>query len=97
MGTYQYGFVTRLPQTQGGSDTIWVIVDRLTKTVHFLPMTIKASMEKLVQLYIDNVVSLHGVPVSIICDRDPRFTSRFWTAFQQAMSIEIQISTMFHP
>jgi len=71
-------FVTHLPRTFRGHDTIWVIVDRLTKSAHFLAMNLRMSMAKLTQLYIKEIVRLHGVPLSIVSDRDPRFTSRFW-------------------
>ena len=64
-------------------DAIWVIVDRLTKTAHFLPIDIRYSLEKLTQLYIKEVVRLHGIPSSIISDRDPRFTSRFWRSLNE--------------
>jgi len=68
-------FVTHLPRTFRGHDTIWVIVDRLTKSAHFLAMNLRMSMVKLAQLYIKEIVRLHGVPSSIVSDRDPRFTS----------------------
>ena len=68
-------FVVGLPRTQAGFDAIWVIVDRLTKSAHFLPIRNKFSLDRLVELYISEIVRLHGVPVSIISDRDPRFTS----------------------
>ncbi|XP_071920667.1 uncharacterized protein [Coffea arabica] len=71
-------FVSGLPRTQKGHDAVWVIVDRLTKSAHFLPVNMKYSMEKLAQLYMDEIVRLHGIPVSIVSDRDPRFVSRFW-------------------
>ena len=70
-------FVTSLPRTQRQHDVIWVIVDRLTKSAHFLPVNVEDSLEKFAQLYVDEIVRLHGVPASIISDRDPRFTSRF--------------------
>ena len=70
--------MTGLPQTQRQHDAIWVIVDRLTKSAHFLQVNVEDSLEKLAQLYVDKIVRLHGVPVSIVSDRDPRFTSRFW-------------------
>ncbi|GJS04514.1 putative reverse transcriptase domain-containing protein [Tanacetum coccineum] len=79
-------FVTKLPRTQSGNDTIWVIVDRLTKSAHFLPMRETDPMDKLAKLYLKEVVTRHGIPVSIICDRDPRFTSNFWRSFQKAMA-----------
>ena len=70
--------VTGLPLTQRQHDAIWVIVDRLMKSAHFLPINVEDSLEKLAQLYVDEIVRLHRVPVSIVSDRDPRFTSRFW-------------------
>ena len=70
-------FVVGLPRTQQGHDAIWVIVDRLTKSAHFLPMKVSYSLDKLTEIYIREVVRLHGVPFSIVSDRDPRFTSRF--------------------
>ncbi|GKA57037.1 putative reverse transcriptase domain-containing protein [Tanacetum coccineum] len=74
-------FVTKLPRTPSGYDTIWVIVDRLTKSAHFLPMRENDPMDKLARLYLKEVVTRHGIPVSIICDRDGRFTSNFWRSF----------------
>ena len=71
-------FVSGLPKTVKGNDSIWVIVDRLTKSAHFLPMKINHSMQKLAEMYIEEIVRLHGIPSSIVSDRDPRFTSRFW-------------------
>ena len=73
-------FVTSLPPTQRQHDAIWVIVDRLTKSS--LPVNVEDSLEKFAQLYVDEIVRLHGVPVSIVLDRDPRFTSRFWPSLQ---------------
>ena len=69
-------FISGLPRSRKGHDAIWVIVDRLTKSSLFLPMKMGVSVEKLAQLYIKEVVRLHGVPVSIVSDRDPRFISR---------------------
>ena len=71
-------FVSSLPRTARGYDAIWVIVDRLTKSAHFLPIHTTYSMEKLAKLYVDEILKLHGVPVSIVSDRDTRFTSKFW-------------------
>ena len=70
-------FVTGLPRTRRQHDAVWVIVDRLTKSAHFIPIRITYSLEELVQKYMEEVVRLHGVPVSIVSDRDPRFASRF--------------------
>ncbi|GKF45805.1 putative reverse transcriptase domain-containing protein, partial [Tanacetum coccineum] len=71
-------FVTKLPKTSSGHDTIWVIVDRLIKLAHFIPTKATDSMETLTRLYIKEIVSRHGVPKSIILDHDSHFTSRFW-------------------
>ncbi|GKE30483.1 putative reverse transcriptase domain-containing protein, partial [Tanacetum coccineum] len=70
-------FIMKLPRTKSGHDTIWVVVDRLTKSAHFQAIYKDYSMEKLARLYIDEIVARHGVPASIISDRDRRFTSRF--------------------
>ncbi|KAF5798016.1 putative nucleotidyltransferase, Ribonuclease H [Helianthus annuus] len=90
-------FVTKLPKTRKGNDTIWVIVDRLTKSAHFLPMKETFSMEQLAKLYVNKIVSLHGIPLSIVSDRDSRFTSHFWSSFQRAMGTRLNLSTAYHP
>ena len=90
-------FVTGLPRTQRQHDAIWVIVDRLTKSAHFLPVNVEDSLEKLAQLYVDEIVRLHGVPVSIVSNRDPRFTSRFWPSLQTSLGTLLYFSTAFHP
>ena len=90
-------FVSGLPQTQRRHDAVWVIVDRLTKTTHFLPVRMTYSLQRLAQLYVVEIVRLHGVPVSIVSDRDPRFTSRFWESLQAALGTELRFSTAFHP
>ena len=71
-------FVSGLPLTQKKHDSVWVIIDRLTKSGHFIPVMIDYSMDRLFELYVDEIVRLHGVPLSIVSDRDPRFMSRFW-------------------
>ncbi|GJZ14317.1 putative reverse transcriptase domain-containing protein [Tanacetum coccineum] len=90
-------FVTKLPRTSSGLDTIWVIVDRLTKSAHFLPMREDYKMERLARLYLNEIVARHGVPISIISDRDSRFTSRFWQSLQEALGTRLDISTAYHP
>ncbi|GJW04670.1 putative reverse transcriptase domain-containing protein [Tanacetum coccineum] len=90
-------FVTKLPRTPSGYETIWVIVDRLTKSAHFLPMSENDSMDKLARLYLKEVVTRHEIPVSIICDRDGRFTSNFWRAYQKALGTRLDMSTAYHP
>ena len=78
-------FVVGLPLTRRRHDSVWVIVDQLTKSAHFLPVRTDYSLDKLAELYIKEIVRLHGIPVSIISDRDPRFTSRFWGKLQEAL------------
>ncbi|GJS63169.1 putative reverse transcriptase domain-containing protein [Tanacetum coccineum] len=90
-------FVTKLPKMQSGNDTTWVIVDRLTKCAYFLPMKETDPMDKLARLYLKEVVTRHEIPVSIICDRDPRFTSNFWKSFQKSMGTQLDMSTAYHP
>jgi len=90
-------FVTRLPKGKKGNDAIWVVVDQLTKSALFLPMKMTDLVDKLAKLYVNEVIRLHGVPVSIISDRDPRFTSRLWHSSQRAMGTKLNLSTTFHP
>ncbi|GJW30693.1 putative reverse transcriptase domain-containing protein [Tanacetum coccineum] len=90
-------FVSGLPRTPSGYDSIWVIVDRLTKSAHFLPMKKTDGIEKLAQLYLKEIVCRHGVPVSVISDRDSLFTSRFWVSLQKALGTQLDLSTAYHP
>nr|GEZ81988.1 putative reverse transcriptase domain-containing protein [Tanacetum cinerariifolium] len=90
-------FVSGLPRTPSRYDTIWVSVDRLTKSAHFLPMKKIDCMEKLTQLYLKEIVCRHGVPVLIISDRDSHFTSRFWRSLQEALGTNLDMSTAYHP
>ena len=90
-------FITKLPRTTRGADTIWVIVDRLTKSAHFIAIKESSSAEKLAEIFVRQIVSLHGIPVSIISDRDTRFTSRFWQKFQEELGTRLHFSTAFHP
>ncbi|XP_027171567.1 uncharacterized protein LOC113771150 [Coffea eugenioides] len=90
-------FLTGLPKSQKGFDAIWVIVDRLTKSAHFLPVSMSFSLEKLVKLYTEEILRLHGIPVSIVSDRDPRFVSRFWQKFQDSLGTKLKFSTAYHP
>ncbi|GJZ87014.1 putative reverse transcriptase domain-containing protein [Tanacetum coccineum] len=89
-------FITKLPRSSSGHDAIWVIVDRLTKSAHFLEIREDYSMEKLARLYIDEIVARHGVPTSIISDRDGRFTSRFWQTMQKALGTGVRLVTAYH-
>ncbi|GKF18792.1 reverse transcriptase domain-containing protein [Tanacetum coccineum] len=90
-------FVTKLPKTTSGQDTIWVIVNRLTKSAHFLPMKETESMEKLTRQYLKEAVSRHGVPVLIISDRDSKFTSHFWKSLNEALGTQLDMSMAYHP
>ena len=90
-------FVMGLPRTLKGYNAVWVIVDRLTKSAHFLPIRWGISLEQLAERYMNEIVHLHGVPVSIVSDRDLRFTSRFWGSLQKALGTKLHMSTAFHP
>ncbi|GKD08605.1 putative reverse transcriptase domain-containing protein [Tanacetum coccineum] len=90
-------FVTKLPKSSQGYNTIWVIVDRLTKSVIFVPMRETNPLEKLARMYLKEVVTRHGILVLIICDRDPRFTSNFWKSLQGALGTNLDMSTAYHP
>lgn len=90
-------FVTGLPRTKTEHDAIWVIVDRLTKSAHFLPVSMTYSVDTLGKLYVSEIVKLHGIPVSIVSDRDARFTSKFWNSFQKAIGTTLDMGTAFHP
>ena len=90
-------FVSGLSLTPSKKDSVWVIVDRLTKSAHFIPVRTDFSLQKLAKLYVAEIVRLHGVPVSIVSDRDPRFTSRFWQKLHEALGTQLNFSTTFHP
>ncbi|GJV87016.1 putative ribonuclease H-like domain-containing protein [Tanacetum coccineum] len=90
-------FFTKLPKSSQGYDTIWVIVDRLTKSAIFTPMRETDPLDKLARMYLKEVVTRHGIPVSIICDRDPRFASNFWRSLQNALGTNLDMSTTYHP
>nr|GEW91032.1 reverse transcriptase domain-containing protein [Tanacetum cinerariifolium] len=89
-------FVTKHPRTSNGHDTIWVIIDRLTKSAHFIPTRETESMDTLTWLYIKEIISRHGVPTSIISDRDSHFTFRFWQSLQNALGTQLDMSTTYH-
>ncbi|GJV82037.1 putative nucleotidyltransferase, ribonuclease H [Tanacetum coccineum] len=90
-------FVTGLPTTQKRHDAIWVVVDRLTKSAHFLPIRKNYGISKLAEIFRQEIVRLHGTPTSIVSDRDPKFTSRFWKGLQKAWGTRLKFSTAFHP
>ena len=90
-------FVVRLPLKGRKHDSVWVVVYRLTKSVHFLLVRTNYSLDKLAELYISEIVRLHGIPISIISNRDPRFTSRFWGKLQEALGTRLNFNIAFHP
>ncbi|KAL0308189.1 UNVERIFIED_CONTAM: Transposon Ty3-G Gag-Pol polyprotein [Sesamum calycinum] len=90
-------FIVGLPRTLRRHDAIWVIVDRLTKSAYFLPIRLGDSLDKLAELYVLKIMRLHGVLVSTVSDRDPRFTSHFLGSLQRALGTKLHFSTAFHP
>lgn len=89
-------FIVGLPKTKKGNDTIWVIVDRLTKYAHFLPRKITNSMDTLAKMYLREIVQLHGLLMSIT-HRDTRFTSKFSKQLQEVLGTKLNFSMAFHP
>ena len=90
-------FVSPLPVTRAGHDAILVVIDRASKTGHFIPTTTRVSGEEVWKLLYHNVVRLHGLPLSIVSDRDPRFTGHFWTQLQAALRVALNMSAAYHP
>ena len=90
-------FITGLPRTSKGKDSIWVVIDRLTKVAHFLPVRTNLSVRLLADLYVSRIVCLHGVPKTIVSDRGSLFTSRLWHSLQEAMGTRLTFSTVYHP
>lgn len=90
-------FITGFPKTSSGYDSIWVIVDRLTKVAHFIPIKTTYSGKKLAELYMTNVICRHGVPKKIVSDRGTQFTSHFWKKLYEAMGTNLNFSTAYHP
>ncbi|CAN4099664.1 unnamed protein product [Withania somnifera] len=90
-------FVSGLPRTSRGFDSIWVIVDKPTKSTHFIPTHSSYSAERPARIYIRKVVRLHGVPISIISDRGTQLTSKFWRAARRDLGTEVHLNTAFHP
>ena len=89
--------MTHLPQTPRRHDAVWVIVNRVTKSAHFLAIRMTFRLEELCRLYIREIVRLHGVLVSIVSERGPKFTAHFWNSFQNSMGTQLTMSTAFHP
>ena len=90
-------FITGLPISRRQHDSIWVIVDRMTKSAHFLPVKTTYLVEYYAKLNLQEVVRLHGVPISIISDRGAKFTAQFWKSFQKGLGSKVNLSTIFHP
>ena len=90
-------FITRLPCSRRQHDSIWVIIDRITKSSRFLEIETRDSAQEYAKLYINEIVRLHGVPLSIVSDRGSQFTSHFWKSFQKGLGIQVNVNTTFHP
>jgi hypothetical protein len=90
-------FIVGLPRTQAGYDSIWVIVDRLTKDAHFIPVKTTYSGAKFVELYMSRIVCLHGVPKKIVSDRGSQFTSKFWEKHHESMVTKLNFSSAYDP
>jgi hypothetical protein len=90
-------FIVGLPRTPQGHDSIWVIVDCLTKVAHFVPVKIDYHVEKLVDLYTHHILRLHGAPVSIVSDRGTQWVSKFWKSLHKAIGTRLDYSTAYHP
>jgi hypothetical protein len=90
-------FITGLPRTNSGYDSIWVVVDRLTKVAHFIPVKTTYTSARLAKIYMNRVVCLHGVPKSIVSDRGTQFTSHFWRQLHEFLGTRLEFSTTFHP
>ena len=89
-------FVTHLPWIPWRHDAVWVIIDRITKSAHFLVMHMTFTLEEFCRLYIRDIFRLHGVPMSIVSNRDSRLMAHFWKSFQKAMGTQLTMSTAFH-
>jgi hypothetical protein len=90
-------FIVGLPRTAKGYDSIWVIVDRLTKIAHFLPVRVKYTVATYAELYIASILSLHGVPKTIVSDRGPQFVAKFWEALHKSLGTKLLHSSAYHP
>jgi transposase InsO family protein len=90
-------FIVGLPCTQAGYDSIWVIVDQLTEVTDFIPVNTTYSGAKLTELYMSQIVCLHGVPKKIVSDRGSQFTSKFWEKLHESMDTKLNFSSAYHP
>lgn len=89
-------FITGLPRTRSGYDSIWVIVDRLTKVAYFIPVKTIYTSAKLARMYMTRIVCLHGVPRSIVSDKGTQVTSNFWKQLHETLGTKLEFSTAFH-
>ena len=90
-------FIVGLPSTQKGFDSIWVIVDRLTKSTHFIPVRTNYRPHQYAQIYIAQIVCLHAVPRTIVSDRGSQFTARFWEHLHKQLGTNLVQSAAYHP
>jgi transposase InsO family protein len=90
-------FIVGLPRTRTGYDSIWVVVDRLTKAAHFIPVKTTYNSVVLAELYMAQIVCLHGVPKKIVSDRGTQFTSHFWQHLHEALGTHLKFSLAYHP
>jgi transposase InsO family protein len=90
-------FIVGFPRTQSGYDSIWVIMDLLTKLAHFIPVKTTYSGPQLAELYMSKIVCLHGVPKKIVSDRGTQFTSRFWERMHETLDTQLRFSFSYHP
>ncbi|CAN6454186.1 unnamed protein product [Victoria cruziana] len=90
-------FVIGLPRTWRKHDVIWVVVDKLSKSTHFLAIRANTPLESIIELYVNEIVRLYGIPRAIVSNRDPRFTFSFWKAFQNTLGTQLKMSSAFHP
>ena len=90
-------FISGLPKTSSGYDSIWVIIDRLTKSAHFLPVKVTYLVSKYAKIYLARIVCLHGIPKIIVSDRGPQFMSQFWDELHKAMRTTLLFSIAYHP
>jgi transposase InsO family protein len=90
-------FIVGLPRTQSGYNSFWLIMDRLTKVAHFIPIKTTYSESQLAELYISRIVYFYGVPKKIVSDRGTQFTSKFWKRFHETLDTQLRFSSAYHP
>ena len=90
-------FITGLPKTTGNFDSIFVVVDKLTKVAHLVPVKTTATAVDITHIFVKEIVKLHGIPARIVSNRDAKFTSRFWQAMFQSLGTQLNLSSAYHP